>query len=254
MFKPLFVLFAMLAFASPVFTQPLVLDSAVPDTEKVMQKLQAARPDLTFSDIQPSPIEGLLKIQINGQTAFVDPTGTFLISGDMYELQGRNLVNLQEVERAAAEEAFEPERAQLLAAVKTEDMVIYTPEGGAKTFVNVFTDIDCGYCRRLHSQMASFLEKGIEVRYLAFPRAGIQSASADKLATVWCAEDSNESMDRFKGGRSVPIATCSPNPVGEQYMLGRDAGVRGTPAIVLPSGKLIPGAVDATFLANALGI
>jgi len=218
----------------------------------ILNRLQTARPDLNFSDVEPSPIPGLYNIKINGQVSYVSANGEFLIAGEMYQLQGNNLVNLQEREREQADIAYEPERAQLLQAVNLDDMVIFSPKEPAKAFVNVFTDIDCGFCRRLHSQIDEFLDKGIEVRYLAFPRAGIQSNSAQKLATVWCSDQANQLMTQFKQGQNVELAPCEPNPIGEQYLLGQQVGVTGTPSIILPSGKLVPGAISAEYLAQLL--
>ncbi len=98
------------------------------------------------------------------------------------------------------------------------------------------------------------LAKGIEVRYLAFPRAGVSSKSAQKLATVWCSNEKQSLMDRFKRGENVPLQACDHNPVADQYMLGQQVGVNGTPAIVLESGRIIPGAVSPDFLAKEMGI
>ena len=256
-----FVVLAVLS-SSFVTAQPLSApksESAVPDSikESILANLRSARPELNFSNVRPSPVPGLYIISINDQTAFVSMSGEYLIAGDMYQVKQGQLVNLQEQERQQQEVAFEPQRAKLLEAVSQEDMVIFKPEGEVKAVAYIFTDIDCGYCRRLHSQMDQFLDKGIEMRYLAFPRAGIHSRSADKLATVWCASDSEDRQDlmtRFKEGKNVPIKACESHPIGTQYTLGVEIGVRGTPAIILESGKLIPGAVSADYLANQLGI
>lgn len=235
---------------------PAIVDDKVPAHVKatILQRLRSARSDLNFTDVETSPIPGLYKVKINGQVSFVSASGEFLIAGEMYQLLGQQLVNLQEREREEASVAFEPERAKMLEAVSKEDMVIYSPRGEVKAYVNIFTDIDCGFCRRLHSQMDEFLEKGIEIRYLAFPRAGAQSGSAQKLVTVWCSKEPNELMDRFKQGQNVALQPCELNPVGEQFLLGQQVGVAGTPSIILPSGKLVPGAVSAEYLAQLLGI
>lgn len=223
---------------------------------RILSALKAARPDLTFKDVRPSPIPGVYKVSLNEGTLFVSASGEYLIAGDMYQINQGKMVNLQEEERRQQEVDFEPERARLLAAVNTDDMIVFKPEGEIKGHAYVFTDIDCGFCRRLHAQMSEFLDKGIEIRYLAFPRAGINSQSADKLATVWCSKEGERQkrMSEFKEGKKVAIKTCDSHPVGAQYLLGQEVGVRGTPAIVLSSGKLIPGAVSPDYLANEMGI
>ena len=220
----------------------------------IIKRLKQARPDLTVANVRSSPMQGVYKVDLNDQMAFVSADGGFLIAGEMYQVNPGYLVNLQEQERMQQEMAFAPQRAAMLKEIETKDMVIYTPEKETKGHVYVFTDIDCGFCRRLHSQMEAMLNKGIEVRYLAFPRAGINSRSAQKLATVWCSKDRQGMMDRFKHGENVALETCEVTPVADHYMLGQRVGVRGTPAIVLESGQLIPGAVSPDMLTKEMGI
>jgi thiol:disulfide interchange protein DsbC len=248
-------------FCASSFAQPLPSDKPQSDLgisleqkAKVIEKLKQARPELNYTDIKKSPISGLYKIKINGQVAFVSTDGSYLIAGDMFAVEVGNLINLQDQDRREAEVAFEPQRAKMINAVSKSDMIIYTPKGEVKGYVNVFTDIDCGFCRKLHGQMDDFHELGIEVRYLAFPRAGVNSKGAQKLATAWCAKDRQLSMTRFKEGKNMPIEVCANNPVADQYMLGQEVGVTGTPAIVLASGKLIPGAVSPEYLAQEMGL
>lgn len=231
-------------------SEPLV-DKAV--EQRILKRLKQARPELGFSELKPSPMAGLYKIKVNGQAAFVSVDGGYLIAGEMYEVRPGSLVNLQEQERQREEQAFAPQRAKMLGEIKAEEMVIYSPEE-VKGHVYVFTDIDCGFCRRLHGQMQGFMDKGIEIRYLAFPRAGPTSNSAKKLATVWCAEDPRQVMDHFKEGKNVSLAPCDEAPILQQYMLGQQVGVRGTPAIVTAEGQIIPGAVSPDYLAEAMGI
>jgi thiol:disulfide interchange protein DsbC len=133
-------------------------------------------------------------------------------------------------------------------------MIIFKPAGATKAIMNVFTDIDCGYCRKLHQEVAELNALGIEVRYLAYPRAGIPSASYDKIATAWCAQDQQQTLTKAKRGESVATAVCADNPVAEHYALGQRIGVAGTPAIVLMDGTLIPGYQPAASFAQILGL
>lgn len=221
---------------------------------QIIKRLQQARPQLSFTDLKPSPMPGVYEIKVNGQVAFVSVDGSHLIAGEMYEVQVGSLVNLQEQERQRAEQAFAPERAKVLNDIERGDMVIYTPEKAVKGHIYVFTDIDCGFCRRFHSQLEDMLDKGIEIRYLAFPRAGPYSKSARKLATTWCADNPREIMTRFKNGENMGLSDCMDTPVVDQYMLGQEVGVRGTPAIVLGDGTMIPGAVSADYLVQVMGL
>jgi len=106
--------------------------------------------------------------------------------------------------------------------------------------VTVFTDVSCGYCRKLHSQIADYNKLGITVRYLAFPRAGVPSANADEMQAIWCAKDPLKAMTEAKAGKKVSAASCDAK-IAEQYQLGNSFGVNGTPAIVLEDGNMIPG-------------
>lgn len=222
--------------------------------QKIFARLREARPDLNVSNLRESPMPNLYKIDLNGQLAFVSGDGSFLIAGEMYQVNPGHLVNLQEQERQEQELAFAPKRAELLAALDKKDMIIYKPESEIKGHVYVFTDIDCPYCRKLHNQIPEMLSQGIEVRYLAFPRAGIRSRSAQKLETTWCSSDPQDTMTRYKTGQDVTLNVCDSNPVADQYMLGQEIGVRGTPAIVLESGQIIPGAVSTEMLTKEMGI
>jgi len=252
------VLVSNIALAQPLAIKaPLKADSVIISKEveqAIYARLRQANPALDLSNLRPSPVAGIYQVDINGEFAFVSADGGFLIAGEMYQVIPGRLVNLQEQERREAEKAFAPERAKLLAAVDKKDFVTYTPEKETKGHIYVFTDIDCGFCRKLHGQMEAMLSKGIEVRYLAFPRAGVNSKSGQKLATTWCSNSPQEVMTRFKRGEQVKLAPCADNPIAEQYQLGQKIGVRGTPAIVLESGMLIPGAVSPEMLEKEMGI
>jgi thiol:disulfide interchange protein DsbC len=229
--------------------------SALEDVQSAIYKrLRSARPELKFTDLVISPMAGVYMVKINGQLAFVSNDGRHMIAGEMYEVQQTGFVNLQEAEREQAEVAYRPQRAKMLQAVDKEDMVVYSPESEVKGHIYVFTDIDCGFCRKLHSQLPAMLAKGIEVRYLGFPRAGIKSKSAQKLVTTWCSDNPQQTMTAFKRGENLPLASCEGNPIADQYMLGQQLGVTGTPAIVLESGQLIPGAVSPEHLVREMGI
>jgi len=252
--------FLLLMCSYSLSAQPIKLDlqntaddipAAIADN--IISRLREARSDIEISNLRRSPLEGIYKVNLDGQLVFISEDGGFLIAGEMYQINTGYLVNLQAEERREQEIAFAPQRAKMLNAVDKNDLVIYSPEE-VKGYVYVFTDVDCGYCRKLHSQLDEMLNKGIEVRYLAFPRAGVSSRSAEKLITIWCSGNPQSLMTRFKRGEDVKIATCDRHPIFDQYMLGHDVRVTGTPAIVLESGQLIPGAISPERLAREMGI
>jgi thiol:disulfide interchange protein DsbC len=133
-------------------------------------------------------------------------------------------------------------------------MIVFSPKGQVKASVTVFTDVDCGYCQKLHEEVPALNAKGIEVRYLAYPRAGIGSPSYNKIVSAWCANDQQDALTKLKRRQPIPTNICAGNPVAAQFALGGKMGVRGTPALVLESGRLLPGYMPADRLAAELGV
>ncbi len=134
-----------------------------------------------------------------------------------------------------------------------EDGLITYKASNQKAVIDVFTDIDCPYCRKLHDEVSQLNDYGITVNYYAYPRSGPGTPSFAKYISVWCAEDQQSAMDAAKSGKAVETATCA-NPVLEQFELGGRIGVTGTPAIVLEDGNVVRGYVPARDLANGLGL
>jgi thiol:disulfide interchange protein DsbC len=126
-----------------------------------------------------------------------------------------------------------------MAAIPESSMIVYKAEN-EKHVLSVFTDIDCVYCRKLHQEMAQMNELGITVRYLAFPRAGLNSPSYDKAVSVWCAGDRNAAMDSAKGSGQIEAIKCDA-PVAMHMQVARQLGVNSTPSLVLEDGRLQPG-------------
>ncbi|BFM06545.1 DsbC family protein [Halioxenophilus aromaticivorans] len=216
----------------------------------ITQGLAKARPQLTIESIDASPIPGLYRAQIEGgPVLFVSADGNYMLATDMYQIVPGNFVNLQEVERKEM-------RAELAAQLDKnhEDLIVYSPKGEVKGVVNVFTDVDCGYCQKLHKEIPALNDMGIELRYLAYPRAGIGSTSYNKIASAWCAKDQNKAMDKLKARQDIDTDVCEGNPVAEHFLAGNKIGVSGTPAILLSDGTLLPGYLPAKDLAARIGI
>jgi len=152
-----------------------------------------------------------------------------------------------------AEQDRVEKRQALMASVDVHDMVVFPAGGERKAIINVFTDVDCGYCRKLHQEVPELNELGVEVRYLAYPRAGIGSRSYEKIVSAWCSDDRKGAITALKAGEEIPDSNCT-NPVASQYELGHEVGVSGTPAIVLEDGRLLPGYMPADQLVQAIGI
>jgi len=221
--------------------------AAEPDAERLVSKLESLRPDIPIEAVSSTPIPGIFALELAGGTVFYGTAdGRYLFAGDLYELGENDLINLAEAGRV-------DKRRELMDTVARKDMLIFSPAGATKAAINVFTDVDCGYCQKLHQEVPALNEMGVEVRYLAYPRAGLGSRSYQKIVSAWCAENPNAALTKLKARESIPDATC-PNPVAEQFDLGREMGVNGTPAIVLEDGRMLPGYMPADDLARAIGL
>lgn len=200
-------------------------------------------PGVKRSQVGDSPMAGVYEIAMDTNIAYISDDGRYLIQGEMYDLETN--ANLTEAKRSSA-------RVSLLSSVAPERTIIFGPqEEAAEHKVVVFTDIDCGYCRKLHREMAEINDLGIEVVYLFYPRSGPGTASWRKAGDVWCAEDRNDAMTMAKTGGDVPVAKCDA-PVQSHYELGRKLGVRGTPAIYTESGVQVGGYLPAAALLGRL--
>ncbi|GIR72086.1 MAG: hypothetical protein CM15mP74_33370 [Halieaceae bacterium] len=185
---------------------------------------------------------------INGPLLYAtEDGGYFFLNGDLHQVSEAGAVNLTEERRSLA-------RKEQLAAVSLEDMVVFSPKGETRDYVSVFTDVTCFYCQKLHREVDQLNAKGVEVRYLAFPRGGINSDGAKKLATAWCADDQQTTLTELKAGVDLPVNDCADSPIAAQYQLGQEMGVSGTPAIITSSGMMIPGYRPAADLIVALGL
>ena len=214
----------------------------------IKSKIEQVRPDLTVDTVKPSPAPGLYEVKLSaGPVLYATATGDFFVLGDLYAVTLNELVNVSEKARDA-------ERRELMASIATDDMIVFAAEGERRSSITVFTDVDCFYCQKLHQEVPALNKAGVEVRYLAYPRAGVGSESYRKIASAWCADNKQDAITRLKAREEIPDNVCPGNPVADQFMLGQKAGVRGTPALVLESGEMVPGYVPADELVKRLGI
>lgn len=203
-------------------------------------------------DVKPAAFPGLYQVTLkSGETLYTNDTGSHFVVGDMFQVSDAGgLVNL-------TEEAKKGDRIALMSSNDASDAITFAAEGEKKASITVFTDVDCFYCRKLHKEIADINALGIEVRYLAFPRAGSGSPAHMTMDSVWCAAEGERKglMTKAKQGESLPAANSScESPVLAQMNVGRKAGVTGTPALVLEDGTLVPGYVPAARLAEMLEV
>ena len=194
---------------------------------RVVAKLSGATPE----DVSPSPIPGLYEVTMGGLIAYVSEDGKYLVSGNVYDLDTQ--MNLTASRRNAA-------RSKALAAASDSQMIGFGPQKAQLT-VTVFSDIECGFCRKFHSQIADVNKAGVRVRYMLYPRTGPGTESWKKAEQVWCSSDRREALTRAKRGEAIKAKACGDGAIKTQYELGSDLGVEGTPAIFTQNGDYIGG-------------
>ena len=183
-------------------------------------------------DLRPAPIQGLYEFMQGAEISYLTADGKFFVDGNLYDMDTKE--NLSEARRATA-------RAALISAVPESQMLIFGPPNPQYT-ITVFTDVDCGYCRKLHSEIAELNRLGVRVRYMFYPRTGPGTDSWYKAEAVWCSANRNEALTRAKAGGELDMKrACGQTPVEREYNLGQAIGVRGTPAIVTDGGDYISG-------------
>ena len=211
------------------------------DYSNVEARIRALAPQATSIAISETPIDGLLMVQIGGDVVYATADGKYMVQGRVIDLDTR-----EDLTEGAKSEV----RRELLATVDTKSQITFSPVE-PKYDLTVFTDIDCGYCRKLHSQIDEYNQQGIAIHYMAFPRAGIGSHSYEKAVSVWCAQDQRNALTQAKLGAEPDPLQCD-NPIDEQYQLGLDLGVSGTPSLVTADGRMIPGYVPPDQLRQRL--
>jgi thiol:disulfide interchange protein DsbC len=205
---------------------------------EVASRIPGTKPE----ELRATPIAGMYELAHGADIAYVSADGKYAITGDLYDL-GKN-DDLTETRRREL-------RARMIAAFPESEMLIFGPKDPKYT-VTVFTDVDCGYCRKLHSQIAEYNRLGVRVRYLLYPRTEPNSPSWIRAEQVWCSADRNAALTKAKLGQDLTNKPCANNPVARIHTLGQDFALQGTPDIVLPSGEMFPGYVPPDVLVQHL--
>jgi len=223
------------------FLPLLAMGLKAAEPEPLKQAL-AKQLEARIDAVRAAEIPGLYEVLIGPRLYYVSKDGRYLIDGHLIDLKTRR--DLTEAKLAQA-------RLNALNQVGEEKMIVFSP-ANPKATVSVFTDVDCGYCRRFHAQIDEYLNRGIKVRYLFYPRAGKDSLSYQKAVAVWCAEDRKAALTLAKQGQEIKMHTCDDHPVDRHMALAEELGIRGTPMIVTERGEVLPGYVPPEQLAAYL--
>ncbi len=229
--KNLFLVFAFITFG--IFAEK-------DDMQDLVNKINLILPDgIKVQDISFSDERNLYVINVGDiQPIYMLPDGEHVILGDIFNISEGEAQSTTEKDK----DIFRKNKLNI-SNLETIDFLAKKE----KYSLTVFTDVDCGYCRKFHNEIDQYNNLGISIKYLAFPRAGIDSESYTKMVSAWCSDQADLSITLLKDNKSIPSNSCE-NSVAEQFELGRTLGITGTPALITQSGKLLPGYVPAQEL------
>ena len=208
---------------------------------RAVDAIRSINPRVEVDAVGAAPIDGFREVIVSGQVLYVSDDGRYLLQGSLFDIEQRR--DLSEVGLAKV-------RRTLLADVPESDRIVFGPPAPTYT-VTVFTDVECGYCRKLHQEIDEYNRQGIAIQYLAFPRMGPSSEDFRTMEAVWCAEDRKQALTDAKSGKTVPSRRCT-NPVAMHYELGQRIGLSGTPLIIAEDGTQLSGYMPPTALRAAL--
>lgn len=226
------------AAAAPVSNTPAPAAKQADPRAAIVKRIDG----LKLEDVRMTPVNGIYEITRGSNISYSSVDGRYVIIGDMIDIDADT--NITENRRRGI-------RSGIIGAIPESEMIVFSPKNPKYT-ITVFTDIDCGYCRRLHSQMADYNRLGIRVRYLFYPRSGPNTESWRKAEAVWCSKDRNDAMTRAKNDEVVKAPKCSSDVISRDWELGHKLDVEGTPAILLQSGEMLGGYSPPAELAQYL--
>ena len=211
------------------------LDGIANETEIVTKINQVLPAGMSVKGIKQSQVDGLFVVDIGDlQPIYASKDGNFFLYGEMYAIKNGELLN------TTKQEISLNRRAILDSELSEKDFITFAATD-EKHVITVFTDVDCGYCRKFHGEIEDYNAQGITVNYVAFPRSGLESESYNKIVSAWCSSDPKGTLTALKEGRDPALKLCQDHPVEDHYLLGQRIGITGTPAIISSSGDLLPG-------------
>jgi thiol:disulfide interchange protein DsbC len=231
---------SLLMLTAFVSTEAKVDDSASAEQLKTLTATLKKRFRSEPTSIQQSVMPNMYQVMYGTEVVYVSADGKYFLAGDLINMETRE--NLSDVAKQSVRKGILDRQDNKPVVFKAKN---------EKHVLKVFTDIDCPYCAKLHREVPQLNEKGITIEYLMFPRAGLKSASFTKAVSMWCADDNKQAMTDAKERKPIASKSCD-SPIADQYNLGQEVGVTGTPALITSTGKLIPGYMPADRLAAML--
>jgi thiol:disulfide interchange protein DsbC len=213
-----------------------------PTVDSMQKMLSKAVPEIKVENVKPTPVKGFYEVTSGPSIFYVSEDGKFLFYGELFEIKNDTITSITEQTRQAAVKAE-------LAKIDPKTFIVFPASDKEKAVITIGTDIDCGYCRKLHEEIPALNAAGITVRYIAFPRTPKGTPSYEKSAAIWCSKDPKATLDSVLKGGTPPEkpAECQ-DPFAEHTAFIRSIGASATPIIILQNGTVIPGYMPASDL------
>jgi len=213
---------------------------------KIQESIQKILPEgAKIELIEESDIKGLYAVYYGDlEPIYVSKDGQYFIYGDLFQITNNSISNITNINLAK-------KRKAIIEEISTKDFISFKAEK-EKYQVTVFTDVDCGYCRKLHDNIKEYNKLGITINYAAFPRSGIGTSSFTKMVGAWCSRNPKESITKLKNNENIDMSFCDNQPVAKQFAIGQKLGVNGTPSIFLSDGSFFPGYLSPEDLLTKL--
>ena len=219
------LIYSLLLFSITTYSDELLIK------EKISEILP---PDAQIEKIEKSAFPDIYKVYYGDiQPLYVSKNGKYFLYGDMFEVKSSEIINLTALD-------IKKQRISLMQEIKEDELISFSSNDETYS-VTVFTDVDCGYCRKLHDEIKAYNKLGISINYAAFPRSGIGTEAFTKMVGAWCSTNPKKSITSLKDGKKLDLNFCDSQPVAKHYAIGKKIGITGTPAIVSADGELFPG-------------
>jgi thiol:disulfide interchange protein DsbC len=226
----------------------VVISQEIPTSVKtqIIAGLKNGPAGLTVTKIETTPMAGVYQVSVNGNQVFYSSgDGQYIFTGKMFKVANGKVTDIVQVKQSLL-------NISKIKQVPPQDTIVYPATGTKKHQLYVFTDVDCPYCAKLHKEIPKLNQLGVEVVYLAFPRAGLESPSFSKIASVWCADSPKQNMQKMFNGDYMDLIDCDDKAITSQYYLAKQLGIEGTPATFFEDGKMMYGFHSAEDLIQML--
>ena len=223
----------------------LLTNYALADVSVVVNKLKPFFPEIKAENISPSQLDGYYEVIITDpfiDVMYISTDGKYVIQGAVTDLELMTNISTNRINSI---------KLNILESINDSDKIVFKAKE-EKYVINVFTDVDCPYCAKLHANMRQMNDLGITVKYLASPLEQLHPNAQSAMEKIWCAEDRELAMHNYKSKRYLPDSPDCINPVSDQLAISKQLGVNGTPSIFFENGTNLPGYLPPNDILNRI--